>query len=140
MNTKKTKNELTIYTNETCPYCKQVKEELEKNNFKLNNKITGENSEEWGRVVTLTNMTSVPTILYKDNYFVPARDFSNPEHLIKILENFEPSKFSWDRHGFEMTRTLNYNMAIAFQRLDQSIKTIEKNYRELFEEEQTKTD
>ena len=129
-----------IYTNETCPYCKQVKEELEKNNFKINNKITGENKEEWSKIIMLTSMTNVPTILYRDNYFVPARDFSNPEHLIKILENFEPSKFSWDRHGFEMARTLNYNIAVAFQRLDQSIKTIEKNYRELFEDEETKTE
>ena len=134
------KKELTIYTNEACPYCKQVKEELEKNNFKFNNKITGENKEEWGKVVMLTGMTSVPTILYKDNYFVPARDYANPEHLIKIIDNFEPSKFSWERHGFEMIRTLNYNMATAFQRLDQSLQNIEKNYRELFEDEETKTE
>ena len=28
-----TKSKLEIYTNETCPYCKQIKEELTKNNI-----------------------------------------------------------------------------------------------------------
>ena len=26
-------SEITIYTNEQCPYCKQIKEELNKNGF-----------------------------------------------------------------------------------------------------------
>ena len=34
------KEKIIIYTNEQCPYCKQVKEELEKNNIKFENRIT----------------------------------------------------------------------------------------------------
>ena len=41
---KKTKKKkIIIYTNETCPYCKKVKEELENDGgFKIESKLTSE--------------------------------------------------------------------------------------------------
>ena len=41
---------------------------------------------------------------------------------------------------YEKLKTLNYNISTAFQRTDQLLRQIEQNYRELFEDEETKTE
>ena len=41
---------------------------------------------------------------------------------------------------FEKIKTLNYNINTAFNSLAATINKIEKNYRELFEDEETKTE
>jgi glutaredoxin len=67
-------SKITIYTNETCPYCKQVKEELKKNNIEFNNKLTSVHQEEWAKINDLTGMPTVPTLKIEKTYLVPARD------------------------------------------------------------------
>ena len=110
----------------TCGYCKQVKEELEKNNIEFETRITSEWQEDWNNIITLTNAPTTPTIHYKDSYFVPTRDFSNPQQLITILKNFKESKFSESRQVLEKVKTLNSNINIAFGRLDQLLRQIEQ--------------
>ena len=134
------KEKIVIYTNENCPYCKKIKEKLIENNIKFTNKLTADNKEEWESIISLTGMPTVPTIYYKNNYFVPARDFQNEDHLLRIFNNFEESKFPIELQSFERLKTLNYNMGLAFQRTDQLLKQIEQNYKNLFEDEETKTD
>ena len=124
----------------TCGYCNMVKEELDKNNIKFETRLTNEWQEEWDKITNLTNLPTTPTIYYKDSYFIPARDFSNPQNLINILKNFKKSKFNESKQALEQIKTLNYNTATAFTRLDTLIRQIEKNYRELFEDEETKTE
>jgi glutaredoxin len=119
--------EVTIYTNKTCPYCKQIKEILEKNDIKFKNKITTEHNEEWKKITNLTNMPVTPTIYYKDNYFLPGRDFYNPDHLLEVLKSFSKSTFSMNRQLYESVKTINYNMNTAFRRLDQLLRQIETN-------------
>ena len=118
---------ITIYTMETCPYCKTIKEELTKNNIEFEEKLTSENKDEWQRVNSLTNIPTTPTIYYKNNYFIPQRDFGNPQNLIELLKNFKESEFSLSHRNNEAIKTLNYNVAMAFGRLDQLLKQIETN-------------
>ena len=134
------KEKIIIYTNENCPYCKKIKEKLKENNIKFTNKLTVDHKKEWEEIIGLTGMPTVPTIYYKNNYFVPARDFQNEDHLIRIFNNFEESKFPTELQNFERLKTLNYNMGLAFQRTDQLLKQIEQNYKDLFEDEETKTE
>ena len=134
------KDKIVIYTNENCPYCKQVKEELEKNDIKFTNRLTSDHEEEWNNIITLTGMPTTPTIYYKNNYFVPARDFKNEDHLLHIINNFKESAFPIERQLLELNKTLNYNMSMAFQRTDQLLRQIEQNYKSLFEDEETKTE
>ena len=117
--------EIIIYTNENCSYCKRIKEELEKNNIEFINKITNNNQEEWQNVISLTDMPTVPTIYYEENYFIPGRNFQNPQNLIDILKNFKKSNFSLEQQALEKIKTLNYNISVAFNRLDQLLRTIE---------------
>ena len=133
------KDKIIIYSNETCPYCKQVKERLDKEKIKYTNKFTSKNQEEWGEVVDLLGMAQVPVVCYENNYFVPARDFNNEDHLVQIIKNYKSSKFPTELICLERLKTLNYNINMAFVNLDGILKQIEKNYKELFEDEETKT-
>ena len=117
---------ITIYTQNTCGYCRTIKGELVKNNLKFKEKLTTEHSTEWNNIVGLTGMPTTPTIYYKGNYFVPGRDFGNAENLINIIKNYKQSEFQMPFQVLEKVKTMNYNMATAFQRLDQLLRTIEQ--------------
>ena len=116
---------ITIYTNETCPYCKQVKDELTKAKLKFTKKDTTKDFDEWREVVSLTGMPTTPTILYDKEYLVAGRDFPNPQQIVNILQNFKSSSFTDARKTLERMKTLNYHINLAFGRLDKTLKEIE---------------
>ena len=120
-----TKSKLEIYTNETCPYCKQIKEELTKNNIDFEDKLTSDFKDEYQSIFSLTGMPTVPTIKYANEYFLPGRDFQNPQQLTNLLETFEVSKYDDSRRVLERVKTLNFHINTAFGRLDQLLRKIE---------------
>ena len=83
-------------------------------------------------------MSTVPTVLYKNNYFIPGRDYGNPDGLVAVLENFEESSFSDSRRNLELLKSLNSNMIQAFNRMDQLLRQIETNTKK--EDEHKSTD
>jgi len=118
-----------IYTNETCPYCNQVKEELTKENIEFENRLTSDFTEEYQKIVNLTGMPTVPTINLGDEFFVAGRDFQNVQQLTNILKTFEGSPYSESRKAFERVKTLNYNINMAFSSLDKLLKQIESKIK-----------
>ena len=119
---------VTIYTNETCPYCKQIKEELTKNNIEFNERLTKDWPAKWKDIVSLTGMPTVPTISIGEDYLVPGRDFNNAQHAIQIITHHESElPFSYNRQALERIKTLNYNINQAFVNLDKLLKQIENN-------------
>ena len=116
---------ITIYTNNNCGYCKQLKDELNKNNIEFKEKLIQDFTVEWQDVVNLTGLPTTPTIKYKEEYFVPGRDYQNPQQLINILQSFPDSSYDYNRRAFERIKTLNYNINMAFGRLDQLLRQIE---------------
>ena len=116
---------ITIYTNEACPYCKQIKEKLEEKNIKFKNKLTNEHKDEWQQIINLTGIPTIPTVEYMNEYFIPSRDFQNPQQLINILETFNESKHNDSKRTLERIKTLNFHINTAFGRLDQLLKRIE---------------
>ena len=116
---------ITIYTNSNCGYCKQLKDELNKNDIEFKEKLISEFTVEWQDVVNLTGLPTTPTIKYKEEYFVPGRDYQNPQQLINILQSFPDSSYDYNRRAFERIKTLNYNINMAFGRLDQLLRQIE---------------
>ena len=120
-------DKIIIYTNEQCPYCKQVKEELTKNEIEFENRFTKDFEDQWKNISGLTSMSTVPTIYYQDDYLVAGRDFPNPQVLVNILKNYIPLSlnFSNERQILERVKTLNYSMSMAFSRLDQLLRQIE---------------
>ena len=118
-----------IYTNETCLYCNQVKEELTKENIEFENRLTSDFTEEYQKIVNLTGMPTVPTINLGDEFFVAGRDFQNVQQLTNILKTFEGSPYSESRKAFERVKTLNYNINMAFTSLDKLLKQIENKIK-----------
>ena len=116
---------ITIYTSDTCGYCKQLTQELTKNNIEFKEKSILEFTVEWQDVVNLTGLPSTPTIKYKEEYFVPGRDYQNPQQLINIIETFPDSSHDYNKRTLERIKTLNFNMSVAFNRLDQLLRQIE---------------
>jgi glutaredoxin len=119
---------VTIYTNETCPYCKSIKDELDKNKIEYVEKLTKDYATIWKQIVTLTGMPTVPTISIGEDYLVPGRDFNNAQHAIQIITHHESElPFSYNRQALERIKTLNYNINQAFVNLDKLLKQIENN-------------
>ena len=116
---------ITIYTSETCPYSKQIKDELTNNNIEFENRFNSEFKKEWEEIINLTGMPTVPTIIYNNEYLVAGRDFANHQHLINILQNFPDCSYDYTKRTFERIKTLNYNINMAFGKLDQLLKQIE---------------
>ena len=118
-------NKIEVYTNDTCGYCQQVKQELIKKNIEFENKLTPDFAEEWQQIISLTGMPTVPTIKYNNEYFVAGRDFQNAQQMVNMLETFKESSFSESKKTLERMKTLNYNINMAFGKLDQMLRKIE---------------
>ncbi len=117
---------ITIYTQSACGYCKTIKDALDKNNIEFEEKLINEHLDEWQKINSLTNMPTTPTIHYKENYFIAGRDFPSPEILINILNSFNGTNDVSLFKVLENIKTLNYNMATAFGRLDQLLRQVEQ--------------
>ena len=131
MNTKM--NKVIIYTNETCNYCKQVKKYLKDKNIEFEDRLTKDYVDEWTKITNFTGVQNVPRVVYKNNYFAPARDFHSPQHLENIIDKFkeEHLEIPSDKNQLDLLvqhiKTLNFNIAGAFRNLDQILKKIEQD-------------
>ena len=112
---------ITIYTQGTCGYCKTIKDELVKNNIEFEERLTNEWEKEWNDLAILTGMPTTPTVCYEDSYFIPVRDFGNPQQLVEILKHFKKPTFSESKQVLEKIKTLNYSINMALRNLTQKI-------------------
>ena len=119
-------NKIQVYSNNTCPYCKQVKALLNKNNIEFDDLLTENNKNPWQSIVNLTGMPTVPTICLNGEYLAPGRDFANADHLIQQIKDYTLSPYSKEEIILEKLKTLNYNMSIAFNRTNQILTKIEE--------------
>jgi glutaredoxin len=117
--------EIKIYTNETCNYCKELKKSLDEEKVEYTNINTHKHEQEWQKVVDITFIPTVPTIEYKDTYFVAGRDFHNGKQLMEMLKSFKGFDVDDPRLVLERIRTLTYSMTMAFGRMDNLLRSIE---------------
>ena len=122
-------NKIIIYTNETCPYCKQIKEELTKNNIDFENVLTSDQPANWQAIVNLTGMPTVPTLSFNGNHLVPGRDFGNAANLVNLIQNYKESNFTIQEITLEKLKTLHYNISTAFNRTNQLLTQIENKIK-----------
>ena len=120
-------NKIEIYTNETCPYCKQIKDKLTEEKIEFEEKLTENFTEEYQEMVDLTGLNTVPCIKYKGEYFLPGRDYQAPEHLIHIFKEFNNSNYDDSRRTLERIKTLNFHINNAFGNVDRLLRKIEAN-------------
>jgi len=118
-------DKIIIYTNETCPYCKLVKQAFDEADIKYEERNTDKFRDKYNEITSLTGVPTVPTVVYKNNYFVGGRDFPNPQILIDILKNFKPSGFNETTRLLEKLNTMNFYTSQAFNRIEQKINEIQ---------------
>jgi len=116
---------IIMYASDSCNYCKSVKEYLDKENINYKVRLVDEWRDEWEQIIGLTGVGLLPTISYEDNFFLPGRNFSNPERLVFLLKNYKKSKFDDLMVIKQHINTLNYNMSMAFGNMDKLLKQIE---------------
>ena len=119
------KEKITIYTGETCPYCKQIKNKLKESSIKFIEKDIIKSKKEWEKVYNLTANPTTPTIEISGEFLLPGRDFQQPEHLVNIINNFQKPTFSVEKLCYERIKNMNWHMANAFQRVDMILKALE---------------
>ena len=132
-------DKIIIYTNETCPYCKSVKQVFDNADIKYEERNTDKFRDKYNEITSLTGIPTVPTIVYKNNYFVGGRDYGTPQMLVDMLKDFKPSKFNDSKHTLERLKTINYYIFQAFNRLEQKLNQIE-NKLNTQEDEHKSTD
>jgi glutaredoxin len=122
---------IKIYTSASCGYCGVVKDKLDEAKIKYTEVETSGGSEEWDKVVDLTGMGMVPTIVINDtSILIPARDFPNAEHLVRVLETFTPLKYPLEVKTYERLLTLNYNLGVGLQAINRKLHELENKLNE----------
>ena len=122
---KQNKNKITIYTNETCPHCKNIKEVLTTSKIEFEEISIGNEAGKWNSIVDFIGMATVPTIYFEGQYLVPGRDFGNAESLVKRIESYIPSHHTVEEIALEKLKTLNHNISLAFNQTNQLLRQIE---------------
>ena len=113
-----------VYSNPNCSYCKQLKDVLEQKGVDFVEKLKDDFVEEWNQVMYVVGMGVTPTVLFKGTYFVPGRDFNNPNQLVEMLRYFSQPELNNDELVLERIKTLNYNIVTTLRDLDRVIKEI----------------
>jgi len=133
--------EVILYTQSTCPYCKQIKEALDQEGVKYVEKEYTKFPNEWLMVSETTQLGVFPTIEVSGEYLVPRRDFQQiPQGVQRIITMANPERISNSNEVkmLESFKTLNYNMSTAFQNMSQTLKPLQEfitNIQKELEEE-----
>ena len=128
----------TIYTNENCGYCTTMKAKFNEKEVKFVEKERSEHVSEWGEISRLTGLPTFPTLEFNGNYYVPGRDFQNPQQsigAIKILADPDLIHPSSERLMLEMMKTQYSTMKKSIQQLNRQITPITKIMNQLIEED-----
>lgn len=87
-------NKIIIFTLDGCGHCVQLKESLTENNITFTEVEINSNKKVWDQVVTQTGHNSLPTVFIslegRDDgpVFVPGRDYSDKDEIVKIIKTY----------------------------------------------------
>ena len=107
------KKEIIVYSDPNCNYCKDLKSVLDKEKISFTEKLTTEFADDWAKVMDITWMPILPTIVINDDsYIAPRRDFQTVQQgveLIKRVSNIE-NNTPKDIRILESIKSLQYNI------------------------------
>ena len=123
--------DIIIYTNSTCGFCKETKKALNKANIKYVEKTLIKNEDEWGVVQLITGVPLFPTIKAGNRYLCPRRDWNQPEQLVQILGYVDKLEDTDDSVKLiEAFKTLTYSFNNGFQNLFKRIDELKNKIDE----------
>ena len=127
---------VTIYISKNCGYCTTIKEKFDEKEVKFTEKEISEHNGEWNEVSRLTGLPTTPTIEFNNNYYIPGRDFQNPDQIINYIKNWDvknESSQSNDVKLLEAFKTLTFTLNMSLNRLQQSFSTLEQKVTSIIE-------
>jgi glutaredoxin len=119
--------QVDFYYDKRQKHTENFKQYLEGEGIKVNSIEVSENPKEWSYVRTLTNLSTLPTILVNKNALVMRRDFSNQKQLVNAVKHFANPNFkNPDFNGLmlEQTKTNSFNIMMRLNQLEQKINPI----------------
>ena len=121
-------NKIIMYTSKTCNYCLELKKQFKEKKVKYVEKPREKYEQDWYKIIDLTGLALLPTIVVNDTYLVAGRDFQNPEQLINIIDYItgtEYEKVSFEIKTQESLKTNNYNTNMVLNRMLHKLNNIE---------------
>ena len=126
--------EVTVYTKNNNPTCKNLLTILKQEGIKFIEK----DIDIYPAILATVQMNSVPVVFINDNYLVHGRDFQNPNQCINILQHLANPDFvnpSNDVKMIESIKNLNFNISKSMQNLNRQLQPIVQLLNSLREEE-----
>ena len=121
------KKEIIVYTNSTCGACKVMKETLNKEKIKFVEKLITKHQEEWNLVTYITGLNMFPTINVGENYFIPGRDYNQPQQIVEYLKNIDKlNQYSDETKLLQAFKTLTFSVNNVFQRMFQQLEQLKQ--------------
>jgi len=77
--------EVTVYTQDEIPLCKQITDNLTEEGISFIEKPIKDIQEEWDNIILTTNQVQLPTLVINGEYLVANRDFKNAPQVIDII-------------------------------------------------------
>mgnify|MGYP003142575887 CR=1 FL=1 len=119
----------TIYTNENCGYCKTMKDKFNEKEVKFIEKERSKNISEWNEVSRLTGLPTFPTLEFNGGYYIPGRDFNNPDQIVDYIKEWNSDdnlKQNSDIVLLEAFKTLTFTLTMSLNRLQQELQQIKQ--------------
>ena len=118
---------VTIYTNKNCGYCTTTKDKFSEKEVEFIEKESSEYANEWNEVSRLTGLPTFPTIKFNNEYYIPGRDFNNPDQIVDYIKEWDSNneiKQSNDVKLLEAFKTLTFTLNRSFARLQQDLEQL----------------
>ena len=125
--------ELKVYSQKHCKYCDNIKKSLEENKIEFEMIEIDDNREEWNEITRIIGIGMTPTIKFKDEIWVPSRDFRGPEELIKRLEYYKeyPLDPPTADEKTEMLLNASKNLAMSIQQINMTLSNMQNKLNQL---------
>jgi glutaredoxin len=115
--------DIKVYSQKNCKYCDNIKTALKENNIEFEEVEIGDIRDEWNTLTRVVGMALTPTIKFKDEVWVPSRDFRSPEELIKRIEYFKefPLPEATEDEKTEMLLNAFKNIGMSLQNINMTL-------------------
>ena len=115
--------DIKVYSQKNCKYCDNIKTALKENNIEFEESDIGDVRDEWNKLTRVVGMALTPTIQFKDEVWVPSRDFRSPEELIKRIEYFKefPLPEPTEDEKTEMLLNAFKNIGMSLQNINMTL-------------------